>query len=155
MKWKKLLLLLNLQKVSALYSRLEKEFHLFVIFFPPEDAFLRDWTDWSPCSISCKDEMSEQYGISTREAECVEGSNGGLTCNDRLGSTRNKKKIETKKCAGDLLQYVFCPINHKISKWGEWSNCPECTTNFRSVRKRKRICTPGKHHGSQCPQRFQ
>ena len=121
-----------------------------------EYAFLRAWKNWSQCSISCVDAKTMKYGTRTREAECVEGSNGGKTCFDILGSKMGKK-IEYESCGGGITSQtvIKCPIDHKITEWSEWSDCPECTTTFRGVRKRKRISTPGKHDGSQCPHTFQ
>ena len=50
------------------------------------DAYLKPWSNWSQCSISCFKEgsgKSTDFGSKTRRRNCVEGVNGGLTCSGK------------------------------------------------------------------------
>lgn len=115
-----------------------------------KDAHLEEWSDWSPCSISCIREGSSEFGVKSREANCIEGMNGGTTCIQLIGHRGTKKGVTT--CVKEI---EHCPINHSWTSWTLWSECPLCfEVNEQSnviERKRERVCIDGRHGGSSCP----
>ena len=93
----------SLALVHVWYLSISKtEVALLTILFLSEDAFFRTWRNWSQCTISCVDEKTKVPGTRYREAECVEGSNGGLTCFDLLGTNEGKKNLNMS-----LVMVVF------------------------------------------------
>ena len=115
-----------------------------------KDAYLDEWSDWSPCTLSCIKEGSESFGTKTRSANCIEGMNGGQTCFDLLGDA-SQRKVEIVNCAGEV---PYCAVNHSYLTWTSWSDCPKCFDQSEPAnvkRKRTRACVDGRNGGSQCP----
>ena len=107
------------------------------------------WSEWTSCSVSCFDEGSNDFGLKSRTANCIEGINGGESCLQILGNDDGKKS-QTVNCAEDIQ---YCSTNHIFMSWTSWTDCPKCfeKSNKNINRKRMRFCINGKYGGTLCP----
>lgn len=88
---------------------------------------LKEWSEWSACSVSCGEGSRERFTKVVRKA-----SNGGRTC------SRQTKKQSTRCNQHD------CPSQavEILGSWGNWSPCT--ATCGDGSRSRQRSCTGGR-----------
>jgi len=85
----------------------------------PEDCAWRDWTVWTPCTVTCG-----PGGVSERIRGLVPAVLGGRPCDG--------PDTQTKECHNHS-----CPINCTWDDWAPWSNCTlSCGAG---TRKRNRV----------------
>ena len=99
------------------------------------DGSWSSWGSWSRCSISCLKDGGDP-GIQTRIRECILPRNGGKDC------IASDSKVQ-RACAGDGLNFKFCPINHSWSDWSEWTHCSSRCGN--GTKWRSSQCQEGRH----------
>ncbi|XP_035231349.1 hemicentin-1-like isoform X1 [Stegodyphus dumicola] len=113
----------------------------------PVDGEWSDWTNWSPCSVTCG------AGEQRRWRACDEPppQHGGADC-DRSEAD----EMQIRSCNGSL---IFCPVNGGWSEWSEWGGCytPDCKqAENTSVSFRQRSCNKPlpAHNGTMCQGTF-
>ena len=113
---------------------------------PCPECKLYDWTQWSACSISCRDslDMIQVFGTRRRTRKYDEVDPNNPMC-DKTSMT------ETDKCAGDESgRIIFCPVDASWSRWSEWTPCS--VTCGQGSQKKGRTCKEGRFGGNTCNQ---
>jgi len=91
--WSDLLLRLNLLKRSSLF------------IFSSTEYEEEEWSDWSPCSVTCGQGIQER----TRFCNNPPPANGGLLCE---GPNVDSRKCQASLCPGAFLFMEITIINH-------------------------------------------
>eukprot|EP00933_Yihiella_yeosuensis_P057696 TRINITY_DN5769_c1_g2_i1.p1 TRINITY_DN5769_c1_g2~~TRINITY_DN5769_c1_g2_i1.p1 ORF type:complete len:1326 (+),score=179.83 TRINITY_DN5769_c1_g2_i1:153-4130(+) len=97
----------------------------------PIDCKWDEWSSWRPCSVTC----GEGVNVRTRHRAHYEAY-GGHLC---YGSQN-----DTKACHGNP-----CPVDCKLTDWGDWGACSASCGNATHVRTRS-VTTSAKFGGKAC-----
>ncbi|CAM9995189.1 unnamed protein product [Lampetra planeri] len=94
-------------------------------------AFQSEWSDWSPCSVSCGS------GVSSRSKVCI----GTGACNKLLPLDQ---RFQVRICNAS----VCCPVRGAWGSWGQWSACS--VTCSAGQKRRARTCEGAHACGVRC-----
>ena len=99
--------------------------------------------------------LDEKYGQMSRQRTCIEGLNGGQTCQDVLGpNVTTNIQTEFKNCAGhDFDSPKICPLDISWTLWTPWTICS--ANCGHSIKRKTRSCVDGKYGGPKCVQNYE
>merc|ERR1719460_2504647 len=87
------------------------------------DCLLTDWSDWSPCAVTCGAAQ-----IMRSRSVKIEPMNDGKACDSVLNQTENCHGLPKCEKAGTERD---C----KWSQWSQWSECTKCGGEMYRVRQ--------------------
>jgi hypothetical protein len=97
----------------------------------PIDCKVSNWGEWSKCDKECGG------GVQFRNRNVkVMSLNGGIPC---------PPLMDTREC-----NTKSCPVDCKVTSWGEWSNCNKPCGGGQSTRTRT-VTTQPQYGGIPCP----
>lgn len=96
-----------------------------------KDCEVYPWGDWTGCSKGCKGGIRKRTRLVKQKA-----SDGGKAC---------PILEETENCSEKP-----CPVNCKVSQWGEWSGCSKACNGGIRTRSRK-VLQVNRFDGEECP----
>jgi len=106
------------------------------------DCKVSDWGEWSTCSRSCGGGTKSRTRAPMKQTPCGLASGcdqawgvGALACSAI-------EQVQDADC-----NPLGCPVDCKLTQWGEWSSCSKSCGKGRTTRKRS-VHTPAKNGGA-------